>query len=145
MGRLVMILQEIYLDKYKWGVLIFYAVDSIFTDIIMSEIEELDCSKEEMSSAKKLLMSNKYNTGLTISNFDKRESVVVIGLTDSAEEFNNTYDHEKGHLAMHICSAYSIDPFSEEYQYLAGEIAKLTFPVAQHFLCEECRNKLFLI
>lgn len=63
-----------------------------------------------------------------------------MGITDSSDEFQNTYDHEKGHLAMHICSALGIDPFSEEYQYLTGEIGKNMFKVAKKFLCDHCRK-----
>ena len=137
-----MILQHIYLDKYGWNALIFYGVDDLYTDVIISELEAIDCSKEDIESSEKLLNSKKYNIGLTVSNFEDRASVIVIGITDSTEEFNSTYDHEKGHLAMHICIEFGINPFSEEYQYLAGEIAKQTFKVAKYFLCEECKKQL---
>ena len=43
---------------------------------------------------------------------------------------------------MHICSAYGIDPFGEEYQYLTGEIGQKMFKIARRFLCEHCRNSL---
>ena len=82
------------------------------------------------------------NVGLTVSSFREKSSVVVIGVTDSPEEFNSTYDHEKGHLAMHICIEYGIDPFSEEFQYLVGEIGRQLFKVARYFLCEECKKNL---
>jgi hypothetical protein len=42
---------------------------------------------------------------------------------------------------MHICHELNIDPFSEEFQYLVGEIGLLMFPVAKRFLCEHCRDK----
>ena len=73
-----------------------------------------------------------------------RCSVVVIGLTTSAEEFQNTFDHEKGHLAMHICSALRIHPQGEEFQYLTGEIGQAMFKVAKRFLCDNCRKKLVI-
>lgn len=68
--------------------------------------------------------------------------MIVIGLTSSTSEFQNTFDHEKGHLAMHICETDNIDPFSEEYQYLTGEIGQAMFRVAKNFLCVHCRVKL---
>jgi hypothetical protein len=43
---------------------------------------------------------------------------------------------------MHISSAYKIDPFSEEYQYIAGEVGQKMFKVAKRFLCDDCRKKL---
>ena len=84
--------------------------------------------------------SGKDNIGFTYSNLQKRASLMLIGVTDSSDEFQSTYDHEKGHLAMHICNALNIDPFSEEYQYLVGKIGKDSFKVAKKFLCDHCRQ-----
>lgn len=67
---------------------------------------------------------------------------MLIGITSSADEFQSTFDHEKGHLAMHICSALHINPFSEEYQYLTGEIGKQLFKIAKKFMCEHCRGDI---
>lgn len=82
--------------------------------------------------------------GITYSNFKHKCSIVVIGLTTSAEEFQNTFDHEKGHLAMHISSALKIKPYGEEYQYLTGEIGQSMFKIAKRFLCDDCRQKLVI-
>ena len=65
-------------------------------------------------------------------------------MTTSAEEFQNTFDHEKGHLAMHISSALKIKPYGEEYQYLTGEIGQSMFKIAKRFLCDDCRQKLVI-
>ena len=60
----------------------------------------------------------------------------------SASEFQNTFDHEKGHLAMHIANALNIDLLGEEFQYLTGEIGQKMFLVARRFLCDHCRVQL---
>ena len=36
------------------------------------------------------------NTGLTYSNFEHRRTVMVIAMTTSPEQFQNSWDHEKG-------------------------------------------------
>lgn len=90
------------------------------------------------------VVANKYIVGITYSNFKHKCSIVVIGLTTSAEEFQNTFDHEKGHLAMHISSALKIKPYGEEYQYLTGEIGQSMFKIAKRFLCDDCRQKLVI-
>lgn len=102
------------------------------------------CSWSELVKAENLLRSNQYNIGITYSNFKHKCSIVVIGLTTSAEEFQNTFDHEKGHLAMHISSALKIKPYGEEYQYLTGEIGQSMFKIAKRFLCDDCRQKLVI-
>ncbi len=135
-----MIIQNFYLEDWDWYVTVFYAVDTYYMDDILGTLEEIGCSRRGLDEVEATLVG--YNTGLTYSNRKGRCSVVVIGLTSSPAEFQNTFDHEKGHLAMHICETDNINPFSEEYQYLTGEIGQLMFPVAKRFLCEHCRVDL---
>lgn len=47
--------------------------------------------------------------------------------SDSAEEFIDTYNHEKNHVEMHICKEFGIDPYSEKAAYLSGQLAKKLF------------------
>lgn len=37
-------------------------------------------------------------------------------------------------------SNLGIDPYSEKYQYLAGEVGKRMFKVAKKFLCDHCKQ-----
>lgn len=136
-----MITQNIYLEDWDWTVKVFYAVDTYYIDEILGELESIGCTEYELAKAEKILSNGDYNIGLTYSNLLIKYSVIIIGLTTSPAEFQNTFDHEKGHLAMHICNELNIDPFSEEFQYLVGEIGLQMFSVAKYFLCEHCRNK----
>ena len=77
---------------------------------------------------------------ITTTDYVHKKSLMVIGLTTSPEEFQSTFDHEKGHLAIHIAQYYHLDPYGEEFQYLAGSIGKKLFPVAKKFLCNHCRE-----
>lgn len=138
------VVQNIYLEDWDWHVTVYYAVDTYYTDEILEELELIGCSWSELVKAENLLRSNQYNIGITYSNFKHKCSIVVIGLTTSAEEFQNTFDHEKGHLAMHISSALKIKPYGEEYQYLTGEIGQSMFKIAKRFLCDDCRQKLVI-
>lgn len=61
---------------------------------------------------------------------------MVIANTTSYGQFQNTFDHEKGHLARHICQADDIDPYGEEAQYIAGEIGQKMWRVAKEYICE---------
>ena len=135
-----MIRQEFYLDDWDWYVMVFYAVDTYYMDEILDELENLGCIYAD--EIEEDLTQNPYNNGLTYSNVSKRVSLIVIGLTETPDEFQNTYDHEKGHLAMHIAEEDHIDVFGEEFQYLVGEIGKKTFPEARKFMCEHCRKEL---
>ena len=135
-----MIRQDVYLERWDWYVIIYYAVDTYYMDEILEELEMIGCTYAD--EIEEDLTQHPYNNGLTYSNMRRRVSLVVIGLTETPDEFQNTYDHEKGHLAMHIAEEDRMDVFGEEFQYLAGEIGKQTFPIAKRFMCEHCRKDL---
>lgn len=135
-----MIRQDVYLEKWDWYVMVYYAVDTYYMDEILEELEMIGCTYAD--EIEEDLTQHPYNNGLTYSNMRRRVSLIVIGLTETPDEFQNTYDHEKGHLAMHIAEEDRMDVFGEEFQYLVGEIGKQTFPIAKRFMCEHCRKDL---
>ena len=137
-----MIVQDIYLEDYDWNVRVYYAVDEYFISNILIDLVELGCEEDVYFKIKSLMESGKNNIGFTYSNSNKKATLMLIGIADSADEFQSTFDHEKNHLAMHICNLYKIDLFSEEYQYLIGEIGKKLFKVAKKFLCDHCRQNM---
>lgn len=70
---------------------------------------------------------NYENSGFTFTNQEEHKSIIVINRPDSAEEFIDTYNHEKNHVEMHICKEFGIDPYSEKAAYLSGQLAKKLF------------------
>ena len=140
-----MIVQNFYLEDWDWYVLVYYAVTTYYVDEILEVVKLINSSASELKKAEKVLKTGGYNVGLTYSSFEHRCSIVVIGLTTSADEFQNTFDHEKGHLAAHIKDACNLDAEGEEYQYLTGEVGQKMFKIAKRFLCDDCRSKYLLI
>lgn len=128
------------MEKWDWNVKVYYAVDTFYMNDILEELELLGCRHKTAIQIQRDLTLHPYNNGLTYSSFEYRSSVVVIGLTNSPDEFQNTFDHEKGHLAMHISECDDIDVYGEEFQYLTGEIGRSMFPIAKRFMCEHCRK-----
>ena len=120
--------------------MVYYAVDTYYMDEILEELEMIGGTYAD--EIEEDLTQHPYNNGLTYSNMRRRVSLIVIGLTETPDEFQNTFDHEKGHLAMHIAEEDRMDVFGEEFQYLTGEIGKQTFPIAKRFMCEHCRKDL---
>lgn len=138
----MLLAQEFYLEDFYWNVKVFYVVDSIPIDYILDELSQIGCSKADLDAAELLLNNNSKDKGLTYSNLKDRESIIIIGETSCPAEFQHTFDHEKIHLAMHICKYFHISPYSEELAYLVGDIGLEMFPVAKKFLCEHCREEL---
>lgn len=135
-----MIMQEFTLDKYDWFIKVYYVTSEYPLDMIKTDLLSLGCDEDSIEDDLNEMEQCKLNQGFIRSNLQGKKSVVIIGPTVNAAEFQDSLDHEKGHLAMHICIAYDIDPFSEEYQYLNGKIGHEMFIVAQNFLCDHCRN-----
>lgn len=134
------LIQEFYLTEWDWWVKVFYVVEYIPLDLIISELKKIGCdSTDEVIS---LFEDDAENKGYTYSNLTKRKSIMIIGSTTCPAEFQHTYDHEKLHLAMHIAKEDGIDPFSEELAYLVGDIGFNMFQIAKKFLCEHCRKEL---
>lgn len=134
--------QEFTLTKWDWRVRVFYVVDLIPIDFIIEELYGIGCTERDVDNAVKVLDNGKDNRGITFSNDEERESIIVIGETSCPAQFSNSFDHEKLHLVMHIALVDNIDPFGEDLAYLAGEIGLQTFPIAKRFLCEHCREDL---
>lgn len=62
------------------------------------------------------------NQGFTYTDTIQRKSVVVIGNTDSLQQFYNTVVHEAKHLQSAICRYYDVSEDSEDAAYLIGYI-----------------------
>lgn len=137
-----MIKQVFGIPEYGWTVTVYYAIDGYDTRMVMNGLKRLGCSGNDLKRAYGNVMSGAVNTGLTYSNADERETIMLIGKTSTAAQFQNSLDHEKGHLCRHICQAMRIDPYGEEAEYLAGYVGQQMFDVAKMFLCDTCRKEL---
>ena len=137
-----MIVSDYYIKRYGWRFRVYYAVTTYWAREIMEDLASIGCRGRQLMRAKSSLLSGDLNTGITYSNLDDRESVMVISLTSSPEEFLNSWEHEKKHLARHVEQAFGIDPYSEEAAYLEGEIAQKMFRVARKFICEHCKKEM---
>lgn len=137
-----MIIQEFCLPRIRWRVRVYYAVTGYYVNEIMADLRGIGCHGDDLISAYRQLRDCSLDTGLTYTNGARRSSVMVIAKTSSAEEFNNSLQHEQRHLERHIANYLDIDPNSEDAAYLAGDIAAAMFSHAKHFMCECCRKKL---
>lgn len=138
---IVMIRQDIYIEAYKWRVTVYYAVTKMYCAEIMEDLYAIGCRGSNLDTAYENLREGKTDTGLTYSNYESRETVMVIARTSTPAQFLNSYDHERKHLEAHIADAYNLDPWGEEVAYLCGEIGQLLYPVSRKFMCECCKSK----
>lgn len=115
-----MIVQEFYIPDYDWEVRVYYAVDCYYTDRIIADLQRVGCRGLDLVNAYKNMRACNLNTGITYSNIRNRETVMVIALTSSPEEFQNSFDHEKGHLCRHISRAFASTRTGKRRSILVG-------------------------
>lgn len=137
-----MITQGIELKDYGWRVMVFYAVTRYDIDTVMEALHGIGCDGKFAKQAWRNMSGDKANTGLTYTNYLRKCSVVMIGLTTSAEEFINSFVHETHHLVAHIGKAVGLDVMGEDICYLHGELAREMFRACHKLLCDECREEL---
>lgn len=135
-----MIHVNLYISKYDWVVHCFFAVNHYFTNTIVESIRKTGGNEKIQSDVRKKLQEGKLNGGITYSNYDKRESVLVTEITSSASEFLNSLVHETHHLATHIALADDISLTGEEICYIQGDVARTLFSFCSKLLCPNCRN-----
>lgn len=135
--------QIIYLDKYDWLIKVFYLIKDPFIEKILDELDAIDCEPEAFYRAAEMLENEELNTGLTYTDYSQHITIIIISETTSADEFFNTFIHEIGHAAEHIASFYKIKSYSEELQYLTGDIAMEMFKECKDLMCDECRINFY--
>lgn len=132
-----MIVQDIHIYKYDWVVRAYFNVDNYYP-FIVRDLKDIGC--DDGSDMLKGLLNNSPNSGFTFSSSYNKASVLVVSKCTSPEQFQNTFDHEKGHLAMHIAETFDINVYSEEFQYLTGSIGQLLYLGAKDYICD-CDNQ----
>lgn len=136
-----MIKTTLYISKYDWLVHCFFAVDCYYACEIINEMSWLGASRKVLAQSYALMSDDNLDGGITYSNYDRRESVLVTELTSNACEFFDSFIHETGHLATHIAKADGIDLEGEEVRYIQGDVSRALFPFCEKLLCDCCRKK----
>lgn len=133
--------QEFRLDDYGWTCYVYYVVRELNAEEILDMLIEIGCRGEDLYKAHDNLKSGKCDTGLTYSNKDARETVIVLAKTSTPLEFAQSWQHEIGHCADHIAQCLGINPHGEEVRYIGDSIVEKTWDISKHLLCEHCRGK----
>lgn len=128
--------QQFKVKKYDWDVTIYYSVDDIQKQEILSHLAKMGCDRQTLQSIKSNLEKAALDTGFSYSNFEQCKSILVVHKASSIGEFINTLEHEKNHLEMHICEALDINPYSEEAAHFSGDLAQQMLEEALYKIVE---------
>lgn len=135
-----MVVQKVCLRKANdWLLTIFYCPAPQDTDDVLDALFRAGCKGKHIHRAQCVLQSGGYNTGMTYTNPVSRETVMVIGRATSAEQFVNTFSHEKWHCCVGIVRALGLSIEEEPAAYLVGDISGEIFNNALHTVHELTR------
>lgn len=122
---------KVFLKEYDWIIKCFITENNSHVADIICILNKLGCTDRALEKAQNILY-NQYNSGFAYSNTKYRESIMVINMSTSMDEFVNTYNHEKNHIEMHICEEFGIDPYSEKASDLSGYLAQSFYYAMLH-------------
>lgn len=136
-----MIRQRIYDKSTNWRVHVYYVVTEPNAEEILCQLEQTGCKGRNLKAAYENLTSGKLDTGLTYTNSERHESVVVIAKTSTALEFAQSLTHELGHASNHIAEYYGIPLDGEEVRYICDGLLERTWTISRELLCDCCRKR----
>lgn len=122
-----MIKRDIEIVDYEWTVHCYIAVRGYLVGEIISELERLGCRGKHLKDAEDCLRSGHLDGGLTYSDLDGRETVMVIGMASDVSQYLNTIAHEALHVVQHVCERMAIDLDSEEPCYIMGGLVQALY------------------
>ena len=131
-----MIIQKIHLKEYDWRVVILYEVTNEHLRPVLKILEEMEADYNSVMAATKNISANLLNTGFIYSNYDKKQSLIVVGKASSYSQLLNTISHEINHLETHIATVYNLDQTGEEVCELVGYITQRMSAVFKKLFCK---------
>ena len=123
-----MIQQNVNIREIGWSLRIFYCPKTASQrSIVLKRLFDAGCTGKNYRRAMALLNSGALNIGLTYTNKDERETIIVIGCSSDIAEFVNTLTHEVNHFIEHVMEALHITPETEDEAYFTGELFELLY------------------
>ena len=123
-----MIEQNMNIREIGWNLRIFYCPKTASQcSIVLQRLFDAGCTGKNYRRAMSLLNSGAWNVGLTYTNKESRETIIVIGCSSDIAEFINTLTHEMNHFIEHAMEALHIESGTEDEAYFTGELFELLY------------------
>ena len=123
-----MIQQNVNIREIGWSLRIFYCPKtSSQRSIVLQRLFDAGCTGKNYRRAMSLLNSGALNIGLTYTDKEERETIIVVGCSSDIAEFVNTLTHEINHFIEHVMEALNIESGTEDEAYFTGELFELLY------------------
>lgn len=124
----------------RWDVVFLFSFDIDDMESVLDALVWADAPDSIISKVSENASAGRKNEGFCYSNTRERKSVVGIGPTTSGSEFLDTTIHEITHIAQDVAHEDGMDPWGEEFAYLAGDISRSVSSVVCKMSCPHCRR-----
>jgi hypothetical protein len=131
-----MLFREIHIRR--WNVMFFFSFDTFDEERILDALVWADAPGSIISKVSENIRAEHLNEGFCYSNPLERKSVLGIGKTTNGPEYMDTTVHEIVHVAQHIAQTDGIDPLSEDFAYLCGDLSETVSDIICKLSCPRC-------
>lgn len=125
----------------RWRVVFLFSFDSSDMERILDALLWADAPDSIIQKVSENVGAGRLNEGFCYSNPRERKTVVGVGETSSGAEFLNTTIHEIVHITQDISHEDGIEPWGEDFAYLAGDISRMVSDIVCEASCPHCRRR----
>lgn len=123
---------------HGWDIIFLFSFDRQDMESIYDALVWAEAPDSIISQVSENVYAGRRNEGFTYSEPSLRRTVFASGKATTGPEMLNTITHEITHIAQHIALEDEINPFSEDFAYLCGDIASTVSDIVCKLSCPHC-------
>lgn len=135
-----MITREVHIRR--WTIVFLFSFDTYDMERIYDALLWAEAPDSIVSQVSENVRAGRLDEGFTYSDPSLRRTVFAIGKTSSGPEVLDSTVHEIIHIAQHIAVEDGIDPLSEEFAYLGGDISRTVSDIVCELSCPHCSQEV---
>jgi len=124
-----------------WVIRFLFSFDKNDKGRVLESLFWADAPNSIVTQVMENIQAGRLNEGFCYSNPPLRRTVLGTGNASSGPEVLNTMVHEIVHICQHIAGEDGIDPYGEEFAYLAGDISREVSDIVCELSCPRCHKK----
>lgn len=125
----------------QWKTIFLFSFDTDDMERIVDALSWADAPGTIVRKVSENVSAGRLDEGFCYSNPRERRTVVGVGKTSTASEFLDSTIHEIVHVTQDIAHTDGIEPWGEDFAYLAGDISRCVSDIVCEMSCPHCRHQ----
>lgn len=125
-----------------WTIVFLFSFDTYDMERIYDALLWAEAPDSIISQVSEKVYAGRLDEGFTYSDPSLRHTIFAIGKTSSGPEVLDSTVHEIIHIAQHIAVEDGIDPLSEQFAYLGGDISREVSDIVCELSCPHCSQEV---